>query len=182
MRSGLTPLPVRKPKEQRAIMTHHYRIAHLLRPPTCRVLGAIRFSSSSTNAAAAASIPIDQHPAQVKRLFRQNLQFTAANGGSQRVAKQHARGSLTAMERVQLLFDSGTFRELDCHVKHRCTDFAMEHFAGDGVITGHGTIHGQPVYVFSQDFTVYGGALSEANAEKICKVLDMAMRTRTPVI
>src|SRR3984885_15104860 len=92
-----------------------------------------------------------------------------AGGGPERVAKQHAAGKLTARERVELLLDPGSFQELDKFVVHRCADFDMskQKFPGDGVVTGHGTIGGRPTYVFSQDFTVFGGSLSGANAAKI---------------
>ena len=105
-------------------------------------------------------------------------------GGQERIDKQHQDGKLTARERIDLLFDPGTFVELDRFVTHRCTDFGMEKkkFFGDGVVTGYGKIEGRLVYVFSQDFTVFGGALGMAFAEKICKVMDLAMRTLTPVI
>src|SRR4051812_39083390 len=91
-------------------------------------------------------------------------------GGAERVAKQHAAGKLTARERIDLLLDPGSFNELDKFVTHRCTDFEMEKqkFLGDGVVTGFGTIAGRTVYVFSQDFTVFGGSLSGAHASKIC--------------
>ncbi len=105
-------------------------------------------------------------------------------GGAERLAKQHAAGKLTARERIQLLLDPGTFSELDPFVTHRCTDFGMENqkIAGDGVVTGYGTISGRTVFLFSQDFTVFGGSLSGANAAKICKVMDMALKTGAPII
>jgi propionyl-CoA carboxylase beta chain len=107
-----------------------------------------------------------------------------AGGGAERVAKQHAAGKLTARERLELLLDPGTFVELDKFVVHRCSDFEMQNqkYLGDGVVTGHGTIHGKTVYVFSQDFTVFGGSLSGAHATKICKIMDLALKTGTPVI
>jgi propionyl-CoA carboxylase beta chain len=86
------------------------------------------------------------------------------------VAKQHEKGKLTARERVELLLDAGSFKEYDMLVEHRCVDFGVERFAGDGVVTGHGTVNGRLVFVFSQDFTVHGGSLSETHAQKICKV------------
>ena len=97
-------------------------------------------------------------------------------GGPVRVERQHAWGKLTARERLDLLLDPGSFVELDAFVTHRATEFGLErqHFLGDGVVTGHGTIDGRLVFVFSQDFTVFGGSLSEAYAEKICKVMDLA--------
>ncbi len=105
-------------------------------------------------------------------------------GGQRRIDTQHARGKLTARERVDLLLDEGSFEEFDMFVAHRCTDFGMESNrpAGDGVITGWGTINGRMVYVFSQDFTVFGGSLSETHAQKICKIMDMAMQNGAPVI
>ena len=105
-------------------------------------------------------------------------------GGEKRVAAQHAKGKLTARERVELLLDDGSFEEFDMFVTHRTTDFGMADNkpAGDGVITGWGTINGRMVYVFSQDFTVFGGSLSETHAQKICKIMDMAMQNGAPVI
>jgi propionyl-CoA carboxylase beta chain len=105
-------------------------------------------------------------------------------GGQSRIEAQHAKGKLTARERIELLLDTGSFEEWDMFVEHRCTDFGMadQKVPGDGVVTGHGTINGRLVFLFSQDFTVFGGSLSEAHAEKICKVMDHAMRVGAPVI
>ncbi|MFD1911735.1 acyl-CoA carboxylase subunit beta [Halodurantibacterium flavum] len=105
-------------------------------------------------------------------------------GGQRRIDAQHARGKLTARERIELLLDEGSFEEFDMFVAHRCTDFGMEDErpAGDGVVTGWGTVNGRMVYVFSQDFTVFGGSLSETHAEKICKIMDMAVQNGAPVI
>ncbi|MEY8096085.1 acyl-CoA carboxylase subunit beta [Falsihalocynthiibacter sp. S25ZX9] len=105
-------------------------------------------------------------------------------GGQRRIDAQHGKGKLTARERVELLLDEGSFEEFDMFVAHRCTDFGMEtqRPAGDGVITGWGTINGRMVYVFSQDFTVFGGSLSETHAQKICKIMDMAMQNGAPII
>lgn len=107
-------------------------------------------------------------------------------GGQARIDKRHENGLLTARERIDLLLDPGTFRELDRFVTHRCTDFGMDEPAkkipGDGVVTGHGRIDGRLVYVFAQDFTVFGGSLSSAFAEKICKIMDLAVRNGAPVI
>ncbi|WP_341368799.1 acyl-CoA carboxylase subunit beta [Yoonia sp. BS5-3] len=105
-------------------------------------------------------------------------------GGERRIAAQHAKGKLTARERIELLLDEGSFEEFDMFVTHRCTDFGMaqDKPAGDGVVTGWGTINGRMVYVFSQDFTVFGGSLSETHAQKICKIMDMAMQNGAPVI
>jgi len=105
-------------------------------------------------------------------------------GGERRVASQHAKGKLTARERVELLLDEGSFEEFDMFVAHRCVDFGMEKDRpfGDGVVTGWGTINGRVVYVFSQDFTVLGGSVSETHAKKICKIMDMAVENGAPVI
>jgi propionyl-CoA carboxylase beta chain len=105
-------------------------------------------------------------------------------GGEKRIAAQHAKGKLTARERLEVLLDEGTFEEWDMFVEHRCADFGMEanKVPGDGVVTGYGMINGRLVFVYSQDFTVFGGALSEAHAEKICKVMDQAMKVGAPVI
>jgi len=105
-------------------------------------------------------------------------------GGQKRIDAQHAKGKLTARERLDLLLDEGSFEEWDMFVEHRCTDFDMDqqHVPGDGVVIGYGTINGRLVFVFSQDFTVFGGALSEAHAEKICKLMDQAMKVGAPVI
>jgi propionyl-CoA carboxylase beta chain len=107
-----------------------------------------------------------------------------AGGGPARVARQHERGKLTARERIDALLDPGSFRELGRFVTHDCANFGMQEkkFLGDGVVTGHGRIDGRLVYVFAQDFTVFGGALSAAHARKICKVMDLAMRNGAPVI
>lgn len=105
-------------------------------------------------------------------------------GGQDKIDAQHAKGKLSARERIEILLDEGSFEELDMFVTHRCTNFGMENtkIEGDGVVTGHGTIDGRVVYVFSQDFTVFGGSLSETFAQKICKVMDMAMKMGAPLI
>ena len=105
-------------------------------------------------------------------------------GGQRRIDAQHAKGKLTARERIELLLDPGTFEEWDMFVEHNCADFGMEaqRIPGDGVVTGYGTINGRMVFVFSQDFTVFGGSLSEAHAGKICKIMDHAMKVGAPVI
>jgi propionyl-CoA carboxylase beta chain len=105
-------------------------------------------------------------------------------GGEARIAAQHAKGKLTARERLEVLLDEGSFEELDMYVEHNAVDFGMEaqRIPGDGVVTGSGTINGRLVYVFSQDFTVFGGSLSERHAQKICKVMDMAMKVGAPMI
>ena len=126
---------------------------------------------------------LSEHEKLRQRLFE--LQEKAEKGGGQdRIDKQHAAGKLTARERVELLLDPGTFVELDKLKTHRCVDFDMDKkkIPGDGVITGYGKIEGRQVFVFSQDFTVFGGSLSGAFAEKVCKVMDMATRTGAPVI
>ncbi|MAZ83501.1 MAG: methylmalonyl-CoA carboxyltransferase [Hoeflea sp.] len=105
-------------------------------------------------------------------------------GGQRRIDAQHAKGKLTARERLDVLLDEGSFEEYDMYKAHRCVDFGMasQQYPGDGVITGWGTINGRPVYVFSQDFTVFGGSLSETHAEKICKVMDLAVQNGAPLI
>jgi propionyl-CoA carboxylase beta chain len=105
-------------------------------------------------------------------------------GGQARIDTQHAKGKLTARERIHFLLDEGSFEEIGILVTHRTTDFDMDkqQFYGDGVVTGYGTVNGRLVYVFAQDFTVFGGALSETHAEKICKVMDMALKTGAPFI
>jgi propionyl-CoA carboxylase beta chain len=105
-------------------------------------------------------------------------------GGETRIAAQHKKGKLTARERVTLLLDEGSFEEIGKFVMHRCKDFGLdkEYYLGDGVITGYGTVNGRMVYVFAQDFTVFGGALSETHAEKICKLMDLAMKNGAPII
>jgi len=105
-------------------------------------------------------------------------------GGEKRIESQHKKGKFTARERIDMLLDEGSFEEYDMFVKHRCTNFGMEktHFMGDGVVTGHGTIDGRLVYVYSQDFTVFGGSLSETFAQKICKIMDEAMKVGAPII
>jgi propionyl-CoA carboxylase beta chain len=105
-------------------------------------------------------------------------------GGQRRIDAQHSKGKLTARERIELLLDEGSFEEFDMFVAHRCVDFGMDadRPAGDGVVTGWGTINGRMVYVYSQDFTVFGGSLSETHSQKICKIMDMAMQNGAPVI
>jgi len=120
---------------------------------------------------------------RIERLERMRAE-AQLGGGPVRIERQHAWGKLTARERLDLLLDPGSFVELDAFVTHRATEFGLDrqHFLGDGVVTGHGTIDGRLVFVFSQDFTVFGGSLSEAYAEKICKVMDLAMKVGAPVI
>ena len=116
--------------------------------------------------------------------LEQKRALARLGGGQRRIDAQHKRGKLTARERIEVLFDPGSFEEWDTFVEHRCIEFGMEATStpGDGVVTGYGTVNGRPVFVFSQDFTVFGGSLSEAHAEKICKVMDQAMRIGAPVV
>ena len=105
-------------------------------------------------------------------------------GGEKRIEAQHARGKLTARERIELLLDKGSFEEFDMFVEHRSTEFGMEKtkVPGDGVVTGWGTVNGRKTFVFAKDFTVFGGSLSETHALKITKLQDMAMKARAPII
>lgn len=121
---------------------------------------------------------------KTEEVIEQKRQAAMMGGGIERIKTQHSKGKLTARERIDILLDDNSFEEWDSFVKHRCTDFGMDKNStpGDGVITGHGTINGRSVFIFSQDFTVMGGSLSETNAQKICKIMDMAMKTGAPVI
>ncbi len=118
------------------------------------------------------------------RQLEEKREKARLGGGQTRIDAQHAKGKLTARERLQLLLDDGSFEEWDMFKEHRCNDFGMnaDHTPGDGVVTGYGTVNGRLVFVFSQDFTVFGGSLSETHAEKICKVMDHAMKVGAPVI
>ena len=120
---------------------------------------------------------------RIKELVELRVQ-ARLGGGEKAIAKQHDKGKYTARERIAMLLDEGSFEELDMFVRHRCTNFGQEKksFPGDGVVTGYGTIDGRLVYVFAQDFTVFGGSLSETMAQKICKVMDMAMKMGAPCI
>ncbi len=120
---------------------------------------------------------------KVAELIEQRV-IAKKGGGEKRIDSQHAKGKYTARERIQMWLDEGSFEELDMFVTHRCTNFGLEKekYLGDGVVTGHGTINGRVVFVFAQDFTVFGGSLSETMAQKICKVMDMAMKMGAPVI
>src|SRR5579885_2370569 len=122
-------------------------------------------------------------PDTLKELERRN-RLAEEGGGAERRERQHREGKLSARERIVLLLDEGTFEETDKFVAHRCTDFGMDEkrIPGDGFVTGHGKIDGRTVFVFAQDFTVFGGSLSEANAAKIVKLMDMAMRVGAPII
>jgi len=121
---------------------------------------------------------------EIIRLLDEKRAAARLGGGQKRIDAQHAKGKLTARERIELLLDEGSFEEWDMFVEHRCIDFGMadNKIPGDGVVTGYGMINGRLVFVFSQDFTVFGGALSEAHAEKICKIMDQAMKVGAPVI
>ncbi len=120
---------------------------------------------------------------ELQRLRQMRAQ-AQLGGGQERIDQQHERGKLTARERLDLLLDPDSFVEFDAFVTHRATDFGLEsqRYLGDGVVTGHGTIDGRLVFVFSQDFTVFGGSLSETHAEKICKIMDLAMKVGAPII
>ena len=120
---------------------------------------------------------------KIERLVERRA-AAALGGGQKRIDAQHGKGKLTARERLALLLDEGSFEEFDAFVQHRCTNFGMEaqHIDGDGVVTGQGTIGGRLVFVFAQDFTVNGGSLSKTMSEKICKVMDLAMKVGAPVI
>ena len=121
-------------------------------------------------------VPLDQ----LQRLNR----LAESGGGQQRLERQHAAGKMSARERIEFLLDEGSFEEMDKFVKHRCLDFGMreQEYLGDGVVSGYGRIEGRLVYVFAQDFTVFGGSLSETNAAKICKIMDLALKAGAPVI
>jgi propionyl-CoA carboxylase beta chain len=121
---------------------------------------------------------------EIIRQLEAKREAARLGGGQKRIDSQHAKGKLTARERIELLLDEGSFEEWDMFKEHRCVDFGMAEQAvpGDGVVTGYGTINGRLVFLFSQDFTVFGGSLSEAHAEKICKIMDHAMKVGAPVI
>ena len=120
----------------------------------------------------------------ILRKLEEMREAARKGGGERRIEAQHAKGKLTARERIDLLLDEGSFEEWDMFVEHRCSDFGMDEqkVPGDGVVTGYGTVNGRLVFVFSQDFTVFGGSLSEAHAEKICKIMDQAMKVGAPVV
>ncbi len=119
-----------------------------------------------------------------KEILRDKIELGKQGGGPKRIEAQHKKGKLTARERVELLMDPGSFEEIGALVTHRTIEFGMadQQFYGDGVITGYGTVNGRLTYVFAQDFTVFGGALSETHAEKICKIMDMAMKNGAPMV
>ena len=146
------------------------------------------FCSLTAPCRAPETFNLSADPSIVKAAFREKLakerEKALLGGGQARIDRQHARGSLTARERIELLFDDNSFVELDQLKAHRCTEFGMatKDFPGDGIVTGHGRINGRVVYAFSQDFTVMGGSLSETHAQKMVKVMDMALRVGAPVI
>ncbi|KAK8765412.1 hypothetical protein V5799_031979, partial [Amblyomma americanum] len=121
---------------------------------------------------------------RVKKEIDEKRKAALLGGGEKRIAKQHEKGKLSARERISILLDPGTFVEYDMFMEHTCSDFGMqkEKYSGDSVVTGHGEIHGRQVFVFSQDFTVFGGSLSSVHAKKICKIMDQAMLVGAPVI
>ncbi|RYG65891.1 hypothetical protein EON64_10965 [archaeon] len=135
-----------------------------------------RRGASVVASARFSTLPEQRSLLQLKNAFKQRLEDARAQaelgGGQARIDAQHKKGKLTARERLSLLLDEGSFREYDTFKTHRCTEFGLENeqYFGDGVVTGHGTIHGRKAFVFSQDFTVFGGSLSETHAQKICKV------------
>src|SRR5438034_8400037 len=148
-----------------------------------------RMKLSSSSAAISKSAQMSsqkQQPAKLSKLdqLREREQQAEQGGGPARVQKQHAAGKMTARERIDFLLDESTFQEFDKLIEHRSRDFGMNKqiYPGDGVVTGHGLIGGRKVFVFAQDFTVFGGSLSETHAEKICKVMDLAMQNGAPVI
>jgi propionyl-CoA carboxylase beta chain len=152
-----------------------------------KAVNALRFSAFGL-ARRQHSKLVGTSPVALKEAFRSRLEdareAALMGGGQGRIDSQHKKGKLTARERVNLLVDPGSFREMDMLKTHRCDEFDMNNDKpyGDGCITGHGLIGGRQVFLFSQDFTVFGGSLSETNAQKICKVMDMAMKLGVPVI
>ena len=143
------------------------------------------FSSKLRNLTTSSVLPIPQKNfASFIQKWGKINQMATIGGGQKRINKQHATHKLTARERINLFFDAGTFVEYDRLVTHRCHDFGMEKekIYGDGVVTGHGLVNGRVVYAFAQDFTVFGGSLSETLAEKICKVMDKSVLTGAPCV
>jgi propionyl-CoA carboxylase beta chain len=130
------------------------------------------------------SVIIPQIVNKRSQILRNKQEAALLGGGELRIESQHKKGKLTARERLHFLLDEGSFEEIGMLVMHRSTDFGMqnEHYPGDGVVTGYGTVNGRIVYVFSQDFTVFGGSLSETHAEKICKIMDLALKNGAPLI
>jgi len=147
--------------------------------------GEERRAARGAEAASDARVPgaTPRPPASLATL-REKVRRAEDGGGTERRERQHNEGKLTARERVEMLLDEGSFEELDQLVEHRCLDFGMadQKVPGDGVVSGHGRIDGRLVYVFAQDFTVFGGSLSETNARKICKVMDLAMKMGAPIV
>ena len=127
--------------------------------------------------------PESQMISKLERL-KERSKSAELGGGKDRVEKQRAAGKMTARERIDFFLDDNSFEEFDKFVVHRSTDFGLgeQKFLGDGVVTGHGLVDGREVFVFAQDFTVFGGSLSETHAQKICKIMDMAMKTGAPVV
>ncbi|MEK6734664.1 MAG: carboxyl transferase domain-containing protein, partial [Pseudomonadota bacterium] len=121
---------------------------------------------------------------KINEILEEKRQMARLGGGIKRIDTQHAKGKLTARERIEILLDTDSFEEFGMFVEQRCTNFEMEknNYPGDGVVTGSGTINGRLVYIYSQDFTVLGGSLSETNAKKICQIMDMAVKMGVPVI
>src|SRR5512142_336005 len=135
----------------------------------------------------AGRLPVDSRPMSMREkldLLQQKRAAAEQGGGADRIATQHKKGKMTARERLEVLLDPGSFTELDRFVVHRSTDFGLaeQQIPGDGVVTGWGRVEGRLVYAFAQDFTVFGGSLSETHAEKICKVMDLAVRNGAPVV
>ncbi len=132
----------------------------------------------------AGSAPNASTEGEARSELEQRLEAARLGGGPERIERQHSAGKLTARERVDLLLDAGSFVEIDALVSHRCTDFGMERqrIPGDGVVCGYGSVDGRLIYLFAQDFTVFGGSLSATNARKICKVMDLAVANGAPVI
>src|SRR5689334_23902103 len=120
---------------------------------------------------------------EILRQLEEKRAAARLGGGTRRIEAQHAKGKLTARERLELLFDEGSFEEWDMFVEHRSEDFGMgeNRVPGDGVVVGYGTINGRPIFVFSQDFTVFGGSLSESHAKKILKVMEKAVQVGAPI-
>lgn len=159
---------------------NHYRVASaaVKRIAAPQVGYAVdRFLHSTSVQASDPALASD--PSMIKSAFRKHLakerEHALMGGGQKRIDKIHKRGSLTARERLELLFDTGTFKELDMLKSHRCVEFDVPHIPGDGIVTGHGYVNGRLVYGFSQDFTVFGGSLSETHAQKMVKVMEMAV-------
>src|SRR5688572_30940993 len=127
--------------------------------------------------------PEPKHKNKLELLAERSL-LAEHGGGRARIDKQRASGKMTARERIEFFLDEGSFEEFDKFVVHRSTDFGLgeQKYLGDGVVTGHGLVDGREVFVFAQDFTVFGGSLSETYAEKICKIMDLAMKTGFPVV